>query len=125
MTEQEVEAYLYEHIPLSAAMGIRVRSLGPEGVRLWLPLGPNINHRQTAFGGSIGSAGILAAWTLVHVRLAAAGLSPRIVIQRAVTDFQRPVAADFEALFAEAHLPAHAPDARLPEDQPIASVSTS
>jgi phenylalanine-4-hydroxylase len=39
--------------------------------------------------------------------------------------FDSVLAADFDALFAEAHLPAHAPDARLPEDQPVASVSTS
>ena len=35
------------------------------------------------------------------------------------------LAADFDAVFAEAHLPAHAPDARLPTDQPIASTTAS
>jgi phenylalanine-4-hydroxylase len=33
--------------------------------------------------------------------------------------------ADFDALFAQAHEPAYAPDARLPTDQPIASLAVS
>jgi phenylalanine-4-hydroxylase len=39
--------------------------------------------------------------------------------------FDSVLAADFDALFAEANLPAHAPDARLPGDQPIASTTVS
>ena len=39
--------------------------------------------------------------------------------------FDSVLAADFELLFAQADLPAHAPDARLPSDQPIASTSAS
>ncbi len=39
--------------------------------------------------------------------------------------FDSVLAADFEALFAEAHLPAYEPDARLPTDQPVASLSAS
>ena len=38
--------------------------------------------------------------------------------------FDSVLAADFEALFAEAHLPAYEPDARLPTDQP-AGLTTS
>jgi hypothetical protein len=32
--------------------------------------------------------------------------------------FDSVLAADFDALFAESHLPAYEPDARLPGDQP-------
>src|SRR5687768_7606299 len=39
--------------------------------------------------------------------------------------FDSVLAADFESEFAQAHLPAHAPDARLPTDQPIASITAS
>ena len=48
----EVEQYLHRHIPLSAAMGIRVRLATPHRVELWAPLAPNINHQSTVFGGS-------------------------------------------------------------------------
>jgi len=39
--------------------------------------------------------------------------------------FDSVLAADFETLFAQADLPAYAPDARLPGDQPVASLATS
>jgi len=39
--------------------------------------------------------------------------------------FDSVLAADFDAVFAEANLPGHAPDARLPTDQPIASTTVS
>ena len=39
--------------------------------------------------------------------------------------FDSVLAADFDAQFADAHFPGYAPDARLPSDQPVASVATS
>jgi hypothetical protein len=39
--------------------------------------------------------------------------------------FDSVLAADFEMLFAQADQPAHAPDARLPTDQPVASTAAS
>jgi phenylalanine-4-hydroxylase len=38
--------------------------------------------------------------------------------------FDSVLEADFDALFAQADLPAHEPDVRLPTDQPVASTST-
>lgn len=39
--------------------------------------------------------------------------------------FDSVLAADFEVLFHGAHLAPHAPDARLPDDQPVASLAAS
>jgi len=39
--------------------------------------------------------------------------------------FDSVLAADFEALFSQAHLPAYEPDARLPGDQPITSLAAA
>ena len=39
--------------------------------------------------------------------------------------FDSVLAADFDALFAEAHLPAYEPDARLASDQPVGSLAPS
>src|SRR5581483_6434170 len=67
--EQEIEQYLHRHIPLSAAMGVRVRAASPERVELAAPLAPNINHHETLFGGSGAAIATLSAWTLVNIRL--------------------------------------------------------
>src|SRR5262245_21829556 len=65
----EVERYLHQNIPLSAAMGVRVGSATPHRVELAAPLAPNINHQSTVFGGSASALAMLSAWTLVHLGL--------------------------------------------------------
>jgi thioesterase domain-containing protein len=93
----DVEAYLHEHIPISRAMGIRVVEANLGRITLSAPLEPNVNHRSTVFGGSCASVAILAAWTLVHLRVQAAGISGRVVIQRGATDYRLPILGAFLA----------------------------
>jgi thioesterase domain-containing protein len=92
-----LEHYLHEHIPISAAMGVRVRSADVGSVVLDAPIAPNINHRDTVFGGSASTLAILAAWSLVHVRLRAEGLSCRLVIHDNCVDYTAPMLGDFSA----------------------------
>ena len=109
MTEAELERYLHDHIPLSRAMAVRVLSISEHRVELGAPLAPNINHRDTVFGGSAASVATLAAWSLLHVRLTHAGFPSRIVIQRSTMDYLLPMAGDFTAaavLDAKADWPA-------------------
>lgn len=103
MTETELQAYLHEHIPLSQAMQAQVATLRPELVVLQAPLAPNINHRETVFGGSASALAILAGWSLVHVRLAGEGANARVVIQTSEMRYAAPMAATFtaHARFAE------------------------
>lgn len=97
MTPEAVEAYLHEHIPISRAMGIGVIEAGVDRVALQAPLEPNVNHRSTVFGGSCASVAILAAWTLVHLRVQATGMVGRVVIQRGATDYRLPIQGTFVA----------------------------
>ena len=90
--QSSLERYLHEHIPVSAAMGIEVEVATFDSVRLSAPLANNINHRETAFGGSVSSLGILSAWSLIHLRMASLpDVSPRIVIQRNSMEYERAV----------------------------------
>jgi thioesterase domain-containing protein len=94
----ELERYLHHEIPLSRAMGVVVRETGPDGVRLWMPLAPNLNHRGGLFGGSAAALAILAGWTLVHERLMGdASLDPHLVIQRSQIEYLEPVTTDVVA----------------------------
>lgn len=99
-TRAALEAYLHEHIPISSAMGITVVHADVNGVALQAPLEPNVNHRSTAFGGSCASVAILAAWTLVHLRVRAASFEGRVVIQRGATDYLLPIHGPFVATCA-------------------------
>jgi thioesterase domain-containing protein len=96
--EKLLERYLHEQIPLSVAMGVRVSMATPEQVRLRAPLAPNVNHSETLFGGSAAALATLAAWALLHLRTARAGLRARLVIQRSSMAYERPIPGDFEAV---------------------------
>jgi thioesterase domain-containing protein len=93
----ELERYLHERIPLSRALAVSVVYVGPELVRLAAPLAPNVNHRQTAFGGSVASLAILAGWSWLLVRVADRSPLPRLVIQEQTVEYVAPIDAQFEA----------------------------
>jgi thioesterase domain-containing protein len=90
MTAPELEAYLHGHIPLSAAMQVSVDAVSIDGVTLRAPLAPNINHRDTVFGGSASAVAILAAWSLLHARMRGEGIAARLVIQSNMMDYALP-----------------------------------
>ncbi|MEC9343832.1 MAG: YiiD C-terminal domain-containing protein [Pseudomonadota bacterium] len=91
MNEDALQNYLDENFPLSRAMGVAAVSAGQDSVLLKAPLEPNINHHDTMFGGSASTICILAAFSLVHVRLHAEGLSGDIIIRRNTMKYEVPV----------------------------------
>lgn len=97
MQPDELERYLHRQIPLSDAMGVRVIGADEHSVTLRAALAPNINHTRTVFGGSACAVAMLAAWSLLHVRLTGAGSDARLVIRRNTMDYEAPIAGDFEA----------------------------
>ena len=97
MSVNEIQTYLHEHIPLSAAMQVQVEVATPEQVVLGAPLLPNINHRDTVFGGSASALAILSAWSLLHVKLSASGYKTRLVIQRNSMSYEQAILGYFTA----------------------------
>lgn len=98
MIEQQLETYLYQQIPLTQAMGIRVEHAALDKVMLFAPLANNINHKHTIFGGSLHAVATLACWSLLYVNLQAISeASMQIVITRSEIDYLHPVDTDFRA----------------------------
>ena len=105
MNPAELQRYLHDHIPLSAAMQVEVQAATPEQIVLGAPLAPNINHRDTVFGGSASALAILSAWSLLHVRLTAEGYKTRLVIQRNSMSYEQAILGHFTAQAAAPALP--------------------
>ena len=61
--------YLYNHIPITKHLGVKVLSFDGHSVKLNAPLAENINHRDSVFGGSLASVAILSGWTILHLNL--------------------------------------------------------
>lgn len=97
MAPGDLQAFLHEGIPLVRAMQIEVISVSPDGVVLAAPLPPNINQHHTLFGGSASAVAIVAAWSLLHVRMLAYGLEGDLVIQRNGMEYLAPVTGAFTA----------------------------
>lgn len=87
-----VNAYLGRHVPITRAMGIRLRSFGDDGVTMTAPLKPNINDKGIAFGGSLASILALSGWALTDLLLREAGLEADVLIASATTEYLAPVA---------------------------------
>lgn len=93
-----LKEYLYNHIPLTRAMEVKVDSISDTALTLSAPIAPNINHRETVFGGSASALCILSAWSLIHCRLRNhPEIKPRIVIQKNSMEYLKPVQGEFMA----------------------------
>ncbi|WP_338723503.1 YiiD C-terminal domain-containing protein [Devosia sp. XK-2] len=91
MTPAALTDYLHRHMPLSRAMAVTTIESSAEMVVLEAPLAPNINVHGTMFGGSVATLGLLAAWSVLHLGMEAAGLTGQLVIHRTSTDYLRPI----------------------------------
>jgi thioesterase domain-containing protein len=106
--KQRLQRVLNERIPLTLALGLEVLDASPRGVRLRLPLDPNRNHQNTAFGGSLYSAAVLAGWGLLWCALDERGCPADLVIAASQVRYVAPVRGAFEARCS-------VPDGRLAE----------
>lgn len=98
MTPQALADYLHQNIPLSRAMDVSVLEASASQVVIEAPLDPNINVHGTMFGGSAGVLGLLAAWSVLHLRLEAAGIANQLVIHRTETEYLKPISGSAQAV---------------------------
>ncbi|KRA99390.1 thioesterase [Devosia sp. Root685] len=91
MTPEALRSYLHDHIPLSRAMAVEVLEASAEHVLLQAPLAPNINMHGTMFGGSAATLALLAAWSVMHLKLEAEGIASQLVIHRTATEYLLPI----------------------------------
>ena len=94
---RRLQATLHTEIPISKEIGITVGAYDDGCLVLHAPLAPNINHKDTAFAGSLNAVATLAGWSLVWLVLDEAALSGKIVIQDSAIEYLRPVTSDFAA----------------------------
>jgi thioesterase domain-containing protein len=87
----ELQATLEREIPMCAQMEIRVHRGGSHGLVMRLPLGPNRNHQQTAFAGSLNAVCTIAGWGTVFLLLKELNRKANIVIRRSTIRYHQPV----------------------------------
>jgi len=91
----------FEHeIPITCQIGMEVASYDGTRLALRAPLAPNINHKATAFAGSLNAVATLAGWGLVWLILRERELRGTIVIHESSSHYHFPVRDDFLAVCA-------------------------
>lgn len=95
--KDQLQNVLMSEIPLTKAIGIQVENVTENAVCLMAPLDKNINHKLTAFGGSLYSVAVLTGWSMVYVLLKNLKIEAHIVIQHSEIDYLLPVKEDFKA----------------------------
>ena len=91
---RKIETTIHSEIPLSVSMGVRLVSFDQQAVVVEAPLALNINHKETAFGGSLYNVSVLAGWAAVYGILLQQQLSAHVVIQKSQIDYINPVTSD-------------------------------
>ncbi len=97
---QRLEAELLAMPPV-AALQFRLEAYDGACLRLAAPLGPNLNDKGSAFGGSLVSLMTLAGWGLVMMKLMDTGLEADVYVADSDLRYRAPLYAD---LLAEATL---------------------
>ncbi|HEU5347176.1 MAG TPA: thioesterase domain-containing protein [Ktedonobacterales bacterium] len=94
---RELEEVLHHEIPLSQQMGLTVHRYDGVCLSLRAPLAPNVNHKATAFAGSLTAVATLTGWGATWLMLREQGLRGTVVIQESNTRYLLPVGNDFIA----------------------------
>ena len=96
---QALQKILKTKVPLTKAMGVRVLSCSARGgVTFSLPLKPNRNHKNTAFGGTLVAGQALACWAWICEILEENQIDAEVVVQHQKADFILPVKRDFKVV---------------------------
>ncbi len=95
---EELQQRFHRDIALTQHMGLQVDEYSDIGLVLSAPLARNLNHKQTAFGGSLNSLVTLAGWGMVYLVLKEMGREAHIIIQESEISYLRPVTDDFQAI---------------------------
>jgi len=94
---EALRATLRHEMPVTQHLGIEPAAYGGGTLTLRAPLAANVNHRGTAFGGSLNAIATLAAWGVLWLALREHALPGEVVIQDSSVRYLRPVAGDFTA----------------------------
>jgi len=100
---RKMVTFMRDEIPLAQTMDLSLHDCDEQQLSLAAPLGPNINDKGCAFGGSLVSVMTLNGWGLVELELRLRGLECDVFVGESTVRYLEPVWEDFisEARLAE------------------------
>lgn len=98
---QAFQAFLYAEIPLVQNMQLQLQNITESELKATAPITPNINDKQTVFGGSSAALMTICGWTLIKTNLEKLGIHNDVVIHKADNHWQK---AQTDDLIIMAHV---------------------
>ena len=89
-----IQLHIYSVIPIVQAFDLQVMQLTEDSCTVFMPLQVNRNHKGTAFGGSLYTACVIAAYALVYSKQKSL-LDLDLVIREGNIRYLGPVDKDF------------------------------
>ncbi len=91
-----LETEIHAKIPMVKAMGVQLKHVDAKSCRIWVPLKPNINHKSTAFGGSLFASCTAACYGLLYFLQKQHGLTDwDLVIAQGQIQYKQPTTENF------------------------------
>ncbi|GAB3375033.1 thioesterase domain-containing protein [Spongiibacter taiwanensis] len=85
-------------IPLLQSMDLRFTEFGDHRLRVDMPLAPNINDKQTGFGGSIAALATAAGWAIVSLMLKSRPHRYDVMVTESHMRYLAPATCNFYAI---------------------------
>ncbi|MBE1160293.1 YiiD C-terminal domain-containing protein [Dyella acidiphila] len=95
---QNLVDFIRDGIPLAESMALELGSYDGERLTLACPLGPNVNDKGCAFGGSLVSLMTLTGWGVVELALRQHGEDCDVYVGESAVRYLSPVWGDFQSL---------------------------
>ncbi len=95
---QQLSDFFKTHLPITQFMEMDVESYDGNTLILHAPLDPNINDKQTAFGGSLYNASVMACWGMLYLKTLEANLKCNQVVTKGCIEYKAPVQGDIRAI---------------------------
>lgn len=95
---EKLKQFFLDHLPITQFMGLEVESYNGDTLILTAPLEPNINDKQTAFGGSLYNAAVMACWGMVYLKTQEKNIDCNQVVAEGSVKYIAPVTGRLRAI---------------------------
>ena len=95
---QKLTDFFAQYLPITDFMGMGVESYDGKTLVLTAPLGPNINDKKTAFGGSLYNVAVMACWGLAYLKTQEKGIQCNQVVADGAMKYIAPVTGKIRAV---------------------------
>ncbi|MBL4798729.1 MAG: thioesterase domain-containing protein [Oleispira sp.] len=95
---EKLKKFFIDHLPITQFMGLDVESYDGDTLILTAPLEPNINDKQTAFGGSLYNTAVMACWGMIYLKTQERNIACNQVVTEGSMKYIAPVDGRIRAI---------------------------